>query len=513
MQKLHVDIWTPNCTAFDLYLINTTPTTVEQKVTLTPTLSGWNSYDIPLTQYNLVALNNISQFKFVGLPDATALVYMDNLYFWKASNAPTLSNFTIPTQYTGTAPFTITPPTSNSNGAFTYSSSNPAVATVSGSTITIVGAGSTIITATQAAAGAYSSGTITTTFVVTTAPPPTPAPTPPARNAGDVVSLFSDAYTDVAGTIWFPNWGQSTVVSDITINGNNTKKYESLNYQGVELAGTINVSAMTKMHIDIWTPNCTSFDLYLINISPSTVEEKVTLTPSLRGWNSYDIGMGLFDTVNLRNIAQIKLVALPFGTTTMFIDNFYFWKPGAVVPVTLNNFNAIKSGKTTLINWNTLTESNNKGFAVERSADSKKWSQIQFVNSDGTSTTSKAYNAIDKSPFIGMNYYRLKQVDNDNKFTYSAIKNVNFTANEIADINFYPNPAKSFISLKLNSIQSNVLSVSLIDAQGKVVQTSLFNKSEQGSVKTINLKNISKGIYVLKFTDGAVINTNKIVID
>ena len=80
---------------------------------------------------------------------------------------PTLSNFSVTSRATGDAPFTLTAPTSNSAGAFTYSSSNPAVATVSGSTVTIVGAGTTTITATQAATATHGLTSITATFTVT----------------------------------------------------------------------------------------------------------------------------------------------------------------------------------------------------------------------------------------------------------------------------------------------------------------------------------------------------------
>lgn len=66
----------------------------------------------------------------------------------------------------GDEPFVITPPTSNSDGTFSYESSNQSVATISGNTVTIVGAGSTTITATQAATDNYSSGSISATFVV-----------------------------------------------------------------------------------------------------------------------------------------------------------------------------------------------------------------------------------------------------------------------------------------------------------------------------------------------------------
>ena len=80
---------------------------------------------------------------------------------------PTLSNFSVPSKLLGDAPFALTAPVSNSDGAFTYTSSNSAVATISGSTVTIVGGGTTTITATQAATATYASNSIIATFTVT----------------------------------------------------------------------------------------------------------------------------------------------------------------------------------------------------------------------------------------------------------------------------------------------------------------------------------------------------------
>ncbi|MRX47797.1 beta strand repeat-containing protein, partial [Pedobacter puniceum] len=102
-----------------------------------------------------------------------------------AQAAPTLSNFQAITKNFGDASFTLTAPTSNSSGAFTYSSSNTAVATVSGSTVTIVGAGTATITATQAATTSYSAGTITATLTVSKINPTIGAFANIAKNFGD----------------------------------------------------------------------------------------------------------------------------------------------------------------------------------------------------------------------------------------------------------------------------------------------------------------------------------------
>jgi hypothetical protein len=93
----------------------------------------------------------------------------------QATSTPTITGFSIPTKTFGNDPFQITPPTSNSDGSFSYTSSDTLVATISEDIITIVGAGSSTITATQAATTNYTSGTITTTFQVIENTPSNPA--------------------------------------------------------------------------------------------------------------------------------------------------------------------------------------------------------------------------------------------------------------------------------------------------------------------------------------------------
>lgn len=79
---------------------------------------------------------------------------------------PTFGSFNVPARQVGDAPFTITPPTSNSSGAFSYTSSNTAVASISGNVLTVGSAGTSTITALQAADATHSAGSTSTTFSV-----------------------------------------------------------------------------------------------------------------------------------------------------------------------------------------------------------------------------------------------------------------------------------------------------------------------------------------------------------
>jgi hypothetical protein len=327
MTTLHIDIFTLDCNQFKLYLIGGG----ENAVTLTPNHTGWNSYDIAMSNYSARTLSQIGQVKYEGSPSGST-VYFDNFYFYLDNSLPTLGTFTVASKNQGDSDFNLTAPSSNSSGAFTYTSSNSAVATISGDTVHITGPGTTTITATQAADGGFSSTSTTASFVVLGPQAPTvAAPTPPTRNTGDVKSLFSNAYSNLSGTDWYPNWGQSTQITDLTVAGDDTKKYYNLNYQGVNFASGVNASSMTKLHIDVWTPNCTAFDVY--PIVPGQAEQKVTLTPTAYGWNSFDIDLTQY-TIPLTNIQQMKFVGSPSGSSIVFLDNIYFWKPNTTPTIT-----------------------------------------------------------------------------------------------------------------------------------------------------------------------------------
>jgi hypothetical protein len=153
--------------------------------------------------------------------------------------------------------------------------------------------------------------------------PTTAAPTP-TYAAADVISIFSDAYTHVAGTNLDPDWGQATVVSQVLIQGDTTLLYENLNYQGIELGSSQNLSAagMVSLHIDFWTANSTDFSVYLI--SPGPVETEVLLVPpgTTGSWVSVDIPLSSFAPVDLSDVFQFKFE----GDGTIYLDNLIFHK-------------------------------------------------------------------------------------------------------------------------------------------------------------------------------------------
>ena len=142
----------------------------------------------------------------------------------------------------------------------------------------------------------------------------------PTRNASDVISIFSDSYSNVSGTDLNPDWGQATVVSEIEIDGNNTLIYTGLNYQGTQFESSLNVTEMTHLHLDYWTANSAALNAFLISTGP--IETGKALSVPTNGWASIDIPLSNFSPVDLADLIQFKFD----GSGDIYLDNIYFFK-------------------------------------------------------------------------------------------------------------------------------------------------------------------------------------------
>lgn len=157
---------------------------------------------------------------------------------------PTLSNFTVPNKKVGDAAFTLTAPVSNSDGAFTYTSSNTAVATISGNTVTIVGEGSTTITANQAATASYTAGSITADLVVAAAPVVSSVIydfrdgviIAAGKSADNVVTLSGGNYK-LHGATYGLNMKVDGQI-DIAVTGSCTVRFLGSQYSSLQMEGT-----------------------------------------------------------------------------------------------------------------------------------------------------------------------------------------------------------------------------------------------------------------------------------
>lgn len=153
---------------------------------------------------------------------------------------------------------------------------------------------------------------------------PTGAAPIPGQNEADVISIFSDSYTDVAGTDFNPGWGQDTAYEQIDLMGDAAIKYSNINYQGIAIGSAVDVSSLETIHIDVWSDDYTAVPFFLI--SEGSGEKSVTLSLAGNQWNSIDIPLKDYTDQGLtvNDIFQFKFDVQPDNGGTIYVDNIYF---------------------------------------------------------------------------------------------------------------------------------------------------------------------------------------------
>ncbi len=162
----------------------------------------------------------------------------------------------------------------------------------------------------------------------------------------------------------------------------------------------------------------------------------------------------------------------------------------AALPVELTTFEGRMQEATSILNWETASELNNKGFEIEHSTDGRTFAFVDFVLGNGTTQTVSEYSFIHKDPTAGDNYYRLKQIDFDGAFEYSDIVYLENTKND-APGTIYPNPAVSEVTY-----EGAPATLSVYDALGQLVLQELAEVERT----TLDISQLQTGVYFMEIT-------------
>jgi hypothetical protein len=343
MLNFHVDVWTPNVTTFKIKIVDFGADGAYQggddkefEVTRTLTLSGWNSLEIPLSEFTgLTTKAHIAQFVFSG---SAGTIYIDNVYFNK------------------------------------------------------------------------------TAIVVVSTVPTMAAPNPTTAQS-NVISLFSNAYTNVTVDNWRADWGQSgNVLSDIQIAGNDTKKYTDLSYFGVITeANKIDATPMLYFHLDVWTPNVATFKVKIVDFGSDGAyqggddkEFEVTRTLTLSGWNKLDIPMSEF--TGLTTKAHVAQFVFSGSAGTIYMDNVYFSKVAATLSTAKFEISNVKMYPNPVSNYLT----------IEANSIIEKVSVYNLLGQEVLSRSPKSNSAILQTNILQKGVYIVK-TDIDGKVNSSKI--------------------------------------------------------------------------------------------
>ena len=167
------------------------------------------------------------------------------------------------------------------------------------------------------------------------------------------------------------------------------------------------------------------------------------------------------------------------------------------LPVELINFTAqAVNDRYVALNWQTVSESNNDYFTVERSDDLKNWSEVSIVDGAGNSTSLLSYSATDNNPYAGVTYYRIMQTDFDGQFSYSPLRSVTIGKADKIPLKIYPNPAKDFITISGSS--SELQTIAIYNALGKEVTQLTQLTSQTANEMVFDMSQLNTGIYFIK---------------
>lgn len=191
------------------------------------------------------------------------------------------------------------------------------------------------------------------------------------------------------------------------------------------------------------------------------------------------------------------------------LTNVVQFATNSVLPITLLDFRALKNVGQTLLAWETASEYNNNYFEIEKSVDGVTMSTLLRVVSKGNSNTMQSYTAIDILPFAGANYYRLKQIDNDGKFSYSPIRLVNYSAGLGQVLNIYPNPARDIVKVDFpQSLYNKQAVINIIDASGKMVKQWTVNSVQPNSLQLF-VSELPRSVYFVQVVTNGEVLTSK----
>jgi hypothetical protein len=226
------------------------------------------------------------------------------------------------------------------------------------------------------------------------------------------------------------------------------------------------------------------------------------------------------------NAAKAKKVPFDKGYYAEFkVKNFSeFWLNNGgfdynqTLPLQLLDFTAKKKlNKDVLVEWKTAAEFNVNRFEIEVAKGNIAWQQNQFIKagtvySNGNSTGQKVYQFTDiENNKSGVRYYRLKIIDNDGSFTYSAIRPVVF-GDEVS-WQVYPNPSSGIFNLSYQLSDAETMTVKVYNVNGKIVKQ--YHTPGNGFVQKLNIDlsnpGFATGLYMIEANAGEKKQTFKLI--
>lgn len=229
-------------------------------------------------------------------------------------------------------------------------------------------------------------------------------------------------------------------------------------------------------------------------------------------WSKEEINLSAYSGKQVKIMFQFK------SDGSIFKDGWYLDDVSlimyGVVPVEMISFTGNAKSKGIELVWSTATETNNRGFEIEKKSSTSDWTTIGFIPGKGTSLEVSEYSFSDIHPQKGKNIYRLVQCDFDGTINTIAPIEVDYSGvvSYVLSQN-YPNPFNPATSISYELPEKSRVSLKIFDILGNEVAELVNSEQESGVYKIdFNAKNLASGTYIYRITAGSFMQTKKMTI-
>jgi len=232
--------------------------------------------------------------------------------------------------------------------------------------------------------------------------------------------------------------------------------------------------------------------------APNTITEGALIAQRwnnvLKRWDDFIPASTINTSANTVNVASIA--------GSQLFDWWTLVDASSPLPVTLVYFKAVVQNRVVLTSWQTATEHNSDHFEVWRSKDAVLFEPVGNRQAAGNSTSVLNYTLTDGSPYSNISYYKLKSVDRDARFTWSATVSVRI--DDAPDIFLYPNPATTSLTISSSADLLTKRPVAfLYDSKGSLLQKVAITSASQ----QVNTTPLPAGAYRIQIRDGHEVKT------
>ena len=351
------------------------------------------------------------------------------------------------------------------------------------------------------------------------------------------VTLFSDDME--TGTV-SSNWEVSSGWDYVSAGGVNTSRaltespsgnYTSSSTRIASTRNPLDLSNATTAYISFWTRHrAENFrDILRLQISTNstdglngtwtslvgrnTVQENNTTNqgrlggmPALTGirenWTRelIEIPSGFYNSSNVRFRFEFSSDATAFNDFEkdlddgFYIDDFKIVKSTSTLVTLPVQFLRVAAqllpDETVRVDWEAITDRQHDYFEVEKSADGMEFSSI------GRGPAEAPYRFIDTAPYIGINFYRIKQFDKDGTVSFSSTVSVFYNPAQL-QVLVYPNPVKNAVKVKVNGIMHGTYSVNIVDMEGREIFRQPISSNAAGNEISIDLNGRPGQLYLV----------------